>query len=133
MSLRLHRARLAQVFVFAAADVVQPRTDELPGNLHRARIAVGEHRVESVARQSAAATGVVGLTRMQLGFPLGYLDQTDTTQLFDFKRDDHPFVPIYMFVDRKGTVRFQYAGKEDFFKNEEKNTRILVESLLKQK
>jgi len=70
---------------------------------------------------------------MQLGFPLGYLDQTNTTQLFDFKRDDHPFVPIYMFVDRKGTVRFQYAGKDDFFKNEEKNTRILVESLLKQK
>jgi len=86
-----------------------------------------------VAADDNAATGVVGLTRMQLGFPLGYLDQTNTTQLFDFNRDDHPFVPIYMFVDRKGTVRFQYAGKDDFFNKEEKNTRILVESLLKEK
>jgi len=42
-----------------------------------------------------------------LGFPLGYLDQTNTMQVFDFKLEDHPFVPIYMFVDRKGTIRFQ--------------------------
>jgi len=39
---------------------------------------------------------------------------------------------MYMFVDKKGNVRFQYAGKDDFFKNEEKNTRILIEALLKQ-
>jgi len=86
-----------------------------------------------IAADDNAANGVVGLARIQLGFPLGYLDQNTTMQVFDFKPGDHPFVPIYMFVDRKGTVRFQYAGKEDFFKNEEKNTRILVESLLKQK
>jgi hypothetical protein len=36
-----------------------------------------------------------------------------------------------MFVDKKGTVRFQYPGKDDFFKNEEKNTRTLIEGLLK--
>ena len=73
------------------------------------------------------------MARLQLGFPLGYLDQTNTMQVFDFKLEDHPFVPIYMFVDRKGTIRFQYAGKEDFFKNEEPNTRLLVQNLLKQK
>jgi len=87
----------------------------------------------AVAADDNAANGVVGLAKLQVGFPLGYLDQNTTMQLVDFKRDDHPFVPIYMFVDRKGTVRFQYAGKDDFFKNEEKNTRILVENLLKEK
>jgi hypothetical protein len=39
---------------------------------------------------------------------------------------------MYLFVDKKGTVRFQYSGKDDFFKAEEKNTRILIEGLLKQ-
>jgi len=57
----------------------------------------------------------------------------EAAQVFDFKLEDHPFVPIYMFVDRKGTIRFQYSGKEDFFKNEEPNTRLLVQNLLKQK
>ena len=86
----------------------------------------------AVAADDGAADRVGSLNRLQTGVQLGYLDQTSTMQVFDFKRDDHPFVPIYLFVDRKGTVRFQYAGKEDFFKNEEKNTRILVENLLKQ-
>ncbi|HYV62010.1 MAG TPA: hypothetical protein VE958_05020, partial [Bryobacteraceae bacterium] len=73
------------------------------------------------------------LTRLrQPGFPIGYLDQNTTMQLCDFKRDDHPFVPMYLFVDKKGTVRFQYSGNEDFFKNEAKNTKILIEGLLKQ-
>jgi len=65
-------------------------------------------------------------------YPIGYLDQNTTMQLFDFKPTDHPFVPMYLFVDKKGTVRFQYAGKEDFFKAEEKNTRYLIDALLKQ-
>jgi glutathione peroxidase-family protein len=87
----------------------------------------------AVAADDAAAKMIGPLTHArQFGFPLGYLDQTTTMQLCDFKQEDHPFVPMYMFVDKKGTVRFQYAGKDDFFKNEEKNTRILIEGLLKQ-
>jgi len=72
------------------------------------------------------------LPPIKQAYPLGYLDQNTTMQVFDFKRNDHPFVPIYLFVDKKGTVRFQYAGKDDFFKNEEKNTRYYIDALLKQ-
>jgi len=87
----------------------------------------------AVAADDMAAKMVGPITRLrQPGFPLGYLDQNTTMQLCDFKRDDHPFVPMYLFVDKKGTVRFQYAAKDDFFKNEDKNTRILIEGLLKQ-
>ena len=89
-------------------------------------------QVFAVAADDMAAKMVGPLTRLrQPGFPLGYLDHNTTMELCDFKRDDHPFVPMYLFVDKKGTVRFQYAGKEDFFKNEEKNTRILIEALFK--
>lgn len=89
-------------------------------------------QVVAVAANDGADKTVAPLSRLQFGFPLGYLDQNTTMQLCDFKREDHPFVPIFMFVDKKGTVRFQYAAKDDFFKNEEKNTRILVDALLKQ-
>jgi thiol-disulfide isomerase/thioredoxin len=90
-------------------------------------------QVFGVAADDMAAKMVGPLARLrQPGFPLGYLDQNTTMQLCDFKRTDRPFVPMYLFVDRKGIVRFQYSGNEDFFKNEEKNTRILIEGLLKQ-
>ncbi|MBZ5631628.1 MAG: TlpA family protein disulfide reductase [Acidobacteriia bacterium] len=90
-------------------------------------------QVFSVAADDMAAKMVGPLTRLrQFGFPLGYLDRDTAMQLCDFKPDDHPFVPMYLFVDKKGAVRFQYAGKDDFFKKEEKNTRILIEALLKQ-
>jgi glutathione peroxidase-family protein len=90
-------------------------------------------QVFAVAADDMAAKMVGPLTRVrQPAFPLGYLDQVTTMELCDFKRTDHPFVPMYLFVDKKGTVRFQYSGNEDFFKAEEKNTRILIEGLLKQ-
>jgi thiol-disulfide isomerase/thioredoxin len=85
-----------------------------------------------IAANDEAPQFLPGFIRLQSTFPVGYLDQNTTMQVFDFKRDDHPFVPLYLFVDKKGTVRFQYAGKDDFFKAEEKNTRLLVEALLKQ-
>jgi peroxiredoxin len=85
-----------------------------------------------VAANDNAQDSLAGFIRLQIAFPVGWLDQNTTMQLCDFKREDRPFVPMYLFVDKKGTVRFQYAGKDDFFKNEEKNTRILIEALLKQ-
>ena len=85
-----------------------------------------------IAANDEAQSNLAGFIRLQIAFPVGYLDHNSTMQVFDFKPDDHPFVPMYLFVDKKGTVRFQYAGKDDFFKAEEKNLRILVEALLKQ-
>ncbi len=85
-----------------------------------------------VAANDEAQDNLAGFIRLQIAFPVGYLDQKTTMQVFDFKPDDHPFVPLFMFVDKKGAVRFQYPGKDDFFKAEDKNTRLLIESLLKE-
>ncbi len=85
----------------------------------------------AVAANDDAAKSLGNVEGLQLGFPVGYLDQNTTMQLFDFKHDDHPFVPLYIFVDKSGKVRFQYTAQDDFFKNEEKNTRLLIEGLLK--
>ncbi len=78
------------------------------------------------------AEKMLSVLTLDQGYPVGSLDQNTTMQVFDFKPNDHPFVPMYMFVDRKGTVRFQYPGKDVFFQSEEKNTRTLIEGLLKQ-
>jgi hypothetical protein len=89
-------------------------------------------QVIGIAADDEAQKNLPSFIRLQISLPVGYLDQNTTMQVFDFKPNDHPFVPMFMFVDKKGTVRFQYAGKDDFFKAEEKNTRILVEALLKE-
>ena len=72
------------------------------------------------------------IQRYRPNFPLGFLDREATMQLAGFKKDDHPFVPIFMFVDKKGMVRFQYFGDEAFFKQDERATRGIVEGLLRQ-
>ena len=90
-------------------------------------------QVVAVAADDNAAKMVGPLTRVRnINFPLGHLDQSTTMQLCDFNRNEHPYVPMYLFVDKKGTVRFQYNADDNFFKAEENNTRILIEGLLKQ-
>jgi hypothetical protein len=69
--------------------------------------------------------------RYKLTFPVGYLDQDGIQKIGDIPEGKRPFVPIYMFLDRKGMVRFQFYGDEPFFKDEEKTTRIILENLAK--
>jgi peroxiredoxin len=69
--------------------------------------------------------------RYKLTFPVGYLDEDGIKRIADVPEGKRPFVPIYMFLDRKGTVRFQFYGDDPFFKDEEKTTRVIIENLLK--
>jgi len=69
--------------------------------------------------------------RYKLTFPVGYLDQEGIQKIADVPEGKRPFVPIYMFIDRKGTVKFQFYGDEPFFKDEEKTTRVIIENMVK--
>ena len=64
-------------------------------------------------------------------FPVGYLDQSGIQKIAEVEQGKRPFVPIYMFLDRRGTVRFQFYGDDPFFKDEEKTTRIIIQNLLR--
>jgi peroxiredoxin len=70
----------------------------------------------------------------QITYPFGYLVNDDNImKLADFKREDHPLSPMYLFIDKKGTVRFQYTANDDnFFKKEDANVRYFIDALLKQ-
>jgi thiol-disulfide isomerase/thioredoxin len=65
-------------------------------------------------------------------FPMGYLSTDQIIQLGAFSKEDHPFAPIFLFVDRKGVVRQQLSGDSAFFKTEEASTRRMVQDMLKQ-
>ena len=65
-------------------------------------------------------------------FPVGFLDQDQIIRVGDFdKKTPHVVVPIFLFIDRKGTVRRQLTGDDVFFKTEEVSTRKAIEDLLK--
>ena len=69
--------------------------------------------------------------RYGLTFPVGYLNMNEMIKLADIPMDKRPVAPIFMFIDQRGTVRFQYYGDHPFFKTAEGSTRSIIEGLLK--
>ena len=64
-------------------------------------------------------------------FPIGYLGQQELMKFADLKAGDRPFVPIFMFIDHKGVVRYQYFGNDAIMAQQEKATLAIIDSLLK--
>lgn len=65
-------------------------------------------------------------------YPIGVADRD---KAYSFLQADQNAGPVYMpqlvFIDRAGTIRAQYGGTDNFFLDEEKNVREMVEKLLK--
>ncbi len=78
----------------------------------------GYQTVVAIGDPNAAYLLVPFIQRYKLTYPVGYLDQSGIQKIADVPDGKRPFVPIYLFVDRKGTVRFQFYGDEPFFKDE---------------
>jgi hypothetical protein len=65
-------------------------------------------------------------------FPIGYLTKDEIIKLADLPQGKRPVVPILLFIDKKGVVRFQYYGDDPFMKTEDGSTRSIVENLQKE-
>jgi peroxiredoxin len=70
--------------------------------------------------------------RYKIGFPVGYLTKDQMIALADIAPGRRPVAPIFLFIDKRGIVRFQYYGDDSFFKTSERATRLTVEGLLKE-
>lgn len=70
------------------------------------------------------------MQRYRPEFPMGYLSTDEMVRLGSFSREDRPFAPIFIFVNRQGIVRQQVTGDQPFFKNEEAETRAAIQKLL---
>jgi peroxiredoxin len=66
-----------------------------------------------------------------LNFPVGYSDQQTVLEFLQLPVNDPYFVPILVFIDRRGMVRSQYIGDETFLSKQDVNIRAEIEKLLK--
>ena len=72
----------------------------------------------------------VFLAKAKPSFPVGVISENNSSRLADFALDAHPTVPILMFIDGSGTVKYQAFGEEPLFKATELGVRALLDKLL---
>ena len=70
--------------------------------------------------------------RYHFPFPLGHLETDGASQLSGVAKTKGVKVPVIMFVDWMGNVRFQYQGDDKIFNEPEKNLRGIASALLRQ-
>ena len=77
---------------------------------------------------------IAGLVqRYKLTFPIGYLNKDQMIALADMEKNRHPIAPIFIFIDKNSTVRYQFYGDHAFFKTPDGSTRTLIQGLLQGK
>lgn len=80
-----------------------------------------------------AATLVPGfIAQFQPAFPVGYAERGQVNEYLQHAPGKPTYVPELVFIDRNRQIRAQYSGEVDFFKDQDKNIRAVVESLLKE-
>jgi peroxiredoxin len=72
------------------------------------------------------------IKQFQPTFPVGYANRMDVLTYLDHSALTQMYVPIMVFIDRKGMIRYQHLGDDPFFQNQEKNVRDTIEELLKE-
>jgi peroxiredoxin len=108
----------------AALDIVNRVQKDFGARGFQAIAAAGDdnaqYQVEPFAKQ------------YKITFPIGYVNKDEMIKLADIPTDKRPTAPIFLFIDKRGNVRFQYYGDDPFFKTTDASTRALVDGLLKQ-
>jgi peroxiredoxin len=64
------------------------------------------------------------------GFPMGYSDRGSVLEFLQKSIMTPLYVPVLVFIDRKGIIEDQYIGDPTFLKDPEKNIRAEVDKLL---
>ena len=64
-------------------------------------------------------------------FPVGYTTRPEVVAFLGHSIMEQMYVPVTVFIDRKGVIRGEYLGDDAFYQNYEKNIRAQVEELLK--
>ena len=64
-------------------------------------------------------------------YPVGYVKRDDVVKYLRKKASDELWVPVLVFIDRKGVIRHQHLGDDTFFQNGDQNIRAYLEEMLK--
>ncbi len=65
-------------------------------------------------------------------FPVGSASRDSVMEYEQASLAKPNYVPEVLFIDRHRVIRAQYSGADDFFKDQEKNIRAMLDSLLKE-
>ena len=65
-------------------------------------------------------------------FPVGYDERDPVFSYLQRSTSLRTYVPIMVFIDRKGTVRGQFMGDDQFFTNRDSNIRSMLDKLIKE-
>lgn len=66
----------------------------------------------------------------KLTWPIGWSPRSPVYDYLERPQLYQLFMPTIVFIDKKWNIRAQHIGNEDFFKDEEKNMRKMIEMLL---
>jgi len=89
--------------------------------------------VESAIETNADAAVAEFSRRFQTPYPVGFNSVMDAMNFMQHPLMQGPHMPLVAFIDRKGIVRAQHEGNEDFFgDSQEQNLRKQIEALLKE-
>ena len=74
------------------------------------------------------------IDRYRPAFPVGYVAETPFRELADISSTARPYVPIFIFIDKKGTIRFQYTAIDAIMEKSQRLSHCgsIVEGLLRQ-
>jgi thiol-disulfide isomerase/thioredoxin len=73
------------------------------------------------------------LARFHPAYPVGATSRGSVIEYLQVSGSTPIFVPVFLFIDKKGMIREQHIGNNDkFLDDQDKNTRAAIESLLKE-
>jgi peroxiredoxin len=93
--------------------------------------AKGVQVLGAVFDKDAASRAQQFKSSLSLNFPLGYSEQPQVLEFLQLPPNDPYFVPILVFIDRRGMVRSQYVGDDTFLSHQEANIRAEIDKMLK--
>jgi peroxiredoxin len=67
-----------------------------------------------------------------VNFPMGFVSREEVQEYAQRPPGKPGYVPELFFIDRNRVIRAQYSGTDDFFKDQDRNIRTQVETLLKE-
>ncbi len=70
---------------------------------------------------------------LNLDYPVGYVSRDAAVDFLEHPIMLTMWMPQLVFIDRKGVIRAQYGGADEFFRNQEQNIRQMIEKLLAEK
>lgn len=72
------------------------------------------------------------ISQFQPAFPVGSASREQVNEYLQHAPGKPTYVPEILFIDRNRVIRAQYTGSDDFFKEQDKNVRAMLDTLLKE-